>query len=494
VISALVMSSCAPKIISFVPKEGREGTEVTIKGERFKPTAADNTVRFGSVQATQILSAAANQLVAKVPANAKTGLISVRTNNGTGNSDRNFIISEGAKWTLMVYLDADNNLESAGLDDFLEMAAVGSSKNINIVVQMDRTPGYSSSYGDWRGTRRFLVGKNDTPSMTPLADLGEQNMGDPTTLRDFVIWAVQTYPAQRYALSIWNHGSGWRDALSRSEQRSSRSRGQEPSILRTVATDDTDGDVLYMSEVQAALQAAKDRLEERSTTIVKLDVVGFDACLMGMVEVAYALRNVANYVTGSEWVEPGDGWPYDTILAELAGTPTFDGADLSGVIVTKYGLYYNNGITQAAVDISKIDNVAAKIDAFVQSMNTEWAALKRARDNSICYHPSGFLSCWGVDLWDFADKVQGEVTSSTIKNVATELKKAIDEYIVNEHHSDDQNGSHGVAIYFPPTQADFNNDPDHAGYLQNNTTFPVDFVILHQWDQFLQTFYANTTS
>jgi len=49
-----------------------------------------------------------------------------------------------------------------------------------------------------------------------------------------------------------------------------------------------------------------------------------------------------------------------------------------------------------------------------------------------------------------------------------------------------------VAIYFPPNQADFNNDPDHTGYLQNNTIFPVDFVTLHQWDQFLQSFYANT--
>jgi len=485
VIAVVMLSSCAskvPTITSFTPKQGKVGTEVTIMGKHFKPNAADNTVKFGDTTATNILQASENQIVVNIPSGAKTGPISVITDEGTGYSKENFIVTEEPKWTFMVYLDADNTLESAGIDDFLEMADVGSSPDVNIVVQMDRTAGYDNTYGDWAGTRRFLIQKNDTPATTPLVDLEEANMGHPDTLQDFVLWAVQNYPAQHYALSIWNHGAGWRSLLEELQSRAlSRTLGEEGVTMRTVALDDTDNDVLYMSEVQSALQA----------TEVKLDVVGFDACLMGMVEVAYALRNVAGYVVGSEWLEPGDGWPYDTILTELTSTPTIDGRNLSDMIVTKYGLAYSSGITQSSVDVAQLNNVVSKIDTFAAAMNAEWPALQTAHGNTISYHLWG-SSSWGIDLWHFADNVYNGVTSPAIKNAALDLKNAIDAFVVKEHHSSDQNGSHGVAIYFPPTQTTFNNDPDHTGYVQTNTIYPVDFVKQHGWDEFLQTYYTNT--
>lgn len=495
VVLAAAIYSCSPVIEDFIPESGNVGTDVTINGKNFKSDPADNTVKFGSVTATSILSTSTNKIVAEVPAGAITAQISVTTDKGTGYSDKNFVVDKGPRWTFMIYLDADNNLESAGIDDFLEMASVGSSKDVNIIVQMDRTGGYDNTYGNWTGTRRFIVNNGDTPSKTPLADLGEQNMGDPNTLQDFVTWAVQDYPAQHYALSIWNHGDGWRKIL---EERQARAIGTSRDdkleggvVLRAVASDDTDGDVLYMKEVQTALESAKGILDERTGTKVKLDIVGFDACLMGMIEVSYAMRNVANYVVGSEWVEPGDGWPYDTILGELAGTPSFSARDLSGVIVTKYGLAYGGGITQSSVDVSKINDVVSKIDAFATAMNTEWSALETAHGATISYHYWG-ASTWGIDLWQFADNVYNGVTSATIKDAALQLKNAIDDFVVNEHHSSDQDGSHGVAIYFPPDLATFNADPDHTAYLQANTVYPVDFVKMHVWDEFLQTYYTNT--
>jgi hypothetical protein len=118
--------------------------------------------------------------------------------------------------------------------------------------------------------------------------------------------------------------------------------------------------------------------------------------------------------------------------------------------------------------------------------------LENARDDTIEYHLSGYPTCWGIDLWDFADNVYNEVTSSAIKTAASELKNAIDDFVINEQHSPDKDGSHGIAIYFPPTQTAFNNDPDHSGYVQGNTIYPVDFVENHNWDEFLQTYYQNT--
>jgi hypothetical protein len=493
--------SCGPKITDFSPERGIAGTtDVAINGKNFKTDPAGNTVKFGDITATSILETREDKILTRVPLGAKTALISVRTDEGVGYSDKNFIVDTGTRWTFMVYLDADNNLESSGIDDFLEMATVGSSHNINIIVQMDRTGGYDNSYGDWTGTRRFIINRGDTPDKVPLADLDEQNMGDPNTLESFVTWAVQNYPAQHYALSIWNHGNGWREILEKRQARAIGSkrdgsdRHEGGVVLRAVASDDTDGDVLYMKEVQSALESSRNFLEERLNTKVKLDIVGFDACLMGMIEVSYALRNVANYVVASEWVEPGDGWPYDTILSELESTSSFDGKDLGSAIVNKYGLAYGSGITMSSVDISKINDVVSKIDALTIAMNTEWGALKTAHGNTISYHyPPSPLSTWGIDLWQFADKVYNGVTSATIKTAALQLKNSIDDFVVTESHTSDKDGSHGVAIYFPADLTTFNNDPDHTGYMQTNTVYQVDFVIDHRWDEFLQTYYTNTS-
>ncbi|MDH3402439.1 MAG: clostripain-related cysteine peptidase [Acidobacteriota bacterium] len=481
-VAVLVVPGCV-SVTSFNPETGNAGTAVTINGSGFKPDPAGNTVKFGGepVPTTDVLSATATELQVLVPTAAKTGLISVSNSKGTGQSKKNFVVPSTSKWTFMIYLDADNNLESAGIDDFLEMASVGSTAQMKIVVQMDRVPGFTSSHGNWTGTRRFLVQPGDNPGMAPVQDLGEQNMGDPAVLQDFVEWGVTNYPSEHYALVIWNHGGGWRDIMD--ARTAARARGDSAvPVARAVAWDDTDNDSLYMKEVQTALEGAKDR----SNTLIKLDVLGFDACLMQMAEVAYAVRKVANYVVASEELEPGDGWPYDTILQSLDLNPGMTPSDLAGVIVSKYGAAYSSGITQSAVEIGKLGDLVTKVDGFTSAATSEWAMLKAQRLASRDYPYS-----LGVDLRDFADRVHGAAVSPTIKAAALELRDAVDDFVIHEAHSADMAGSYGAAIYFPGTQAQFNADPDHSAYDESNTFMPVDFVTYTTWDNWLQDYYSN---
>jgi hypothetical protein len=390
-----------------------------------------------------------------------------------------------AQWTLIVYVDGDNNLESAALNDFEEMAQIGSTEQVNIVVEMDRAPGYSHRYGDWTETRRFLVGSTSTPADAPLQNLGELNMGDPATLQEFIVWSVQHYPAQHYLLSIWNHGSGWRDMMDRmAEENRWRGDEEDGSVSRAIAFDDTDVDQLYMHEVGQALAQAQ------AATNRKLDVIGFDACLMGMVEVAYELKDYADYMVASEAVEPDDGWPYDLIVRDLVDAPATEPADLSAWVVQYYVDSYPTGrhITQAAADLSNVDGVAAAIDAFVAAAD-EWPTLRLARSNTLDYHPGG-TSGWGVDLWTFADNVATTAAPGVLQTSAGNLKQAIDAFIIAEAHSADMNGSHGTAIYFPQSQELFDADPHHSGYLPDNAYMPVAFVVSHSWDEWLQTLYA----
>ena len=114
------------------------------------------------------------------------------------------------EWTFMVYLDGDNNLEEAGIDDFMEMSSVGSSAEVNIVVQFDRRDLYDTTYGDWENCKRFYVTQGLEPYAANGTEMGELNMGDPATLTNFINWATAAYPADNYALILWNHGGGWR--------------------------------------------------------------------------------------------------------------------------------------------------------------------------------------------------------------------------------------------------------------------------------------------
>ncbi len=95
--------------------------------------------------------------------------------------------ARGATWTVMVYLDADNNLEPAGINDVNEMEWAPSSPDINVVVQLDRLPGYDDSNGDWTETRRYLITHDTNPTVIASTQvgppLGELNMGDRWALR-----------------------------------------------------------------------------------------------------------------------------------------------------------------------------------------------------------------------------------------------------------------------------------------------------------------------
>jgi hypothetical protein len=109
-------------------------------------------------------------------------------------------------------------------------------------------------------------------------------------------------------------------------------------------------------------------------------------------------------MVGSEETEPGPGWPYNTILTELTNSPTMPASNLAKIIVQKYGDSYSYGVTQAAYDMSKINDLTLKLDLFSAVAASEWPALKTASDNTKDIHSCSY-SCWGNRiLWDFATR------------------------------------------------------------------------------------------
>lgn len=328
-------------------------------------------------------------------------------------------------WTFMVYMDADNTLEGADDLDLAEMIAAGSTSDVSIVVQQDR---YSTP-GTWR---HYVTGGG----LITVETLAEQNMADPLVLADFVDWVTTEYSAQRYALILWDHGSGCLG---------------EPSP-DGVIYDDTSVDFLSISELGTALSAERPHL----------DLLGFDACLMQMYEVAYEmalLSDPPDVVVGSEDLEPFQGWPYDAVLDHLIANPSADAAALGAEIVLEYIAEYapTMTLTLSAVQPAAAATMADTIDALAAALiaSDHQAAVATARANAQAY--SGYPY---RDMVDFCDLVLASVPDCVTE--AQAMKDLVASMVTAEGHTTGTgvDDSHGLAVYLPATPAGYDTDYD----------------------------------
>jgi hypothetical protein len=353
-------------------------------------------------------------------------------------------INNTAEWTVMVYLDADNNLESAGIDDINEMEIVGSTTEVNIVVQVDRIPysvlaannqGYADdiSNSNWTTTRRYYITQDFDPiqiNSQLKSDLGELNMGDPQTLIDFTNWAIINYPAKKYLLVIWNHGGGFRSPA---------------YTAKDIAWDDTSGDKITMLELEYALSAISVQMGKN------IDIVGMDACLMAMTEVAYQIKDYTDILVASEENEPGDGWPYDTILAQLVGNPTISSTQLAVDIVDKYIFFYPYGnVTQSAIDLSYMDDLANQLSNLALAIMSDTLTPKNVYINA-AYYSQHYGDPDFIDLYDFCSKVLIYSYNVQVKSIALSIQQTlISSVVINSNYNGwSVSGSKGLSIYFP---------------------------------------------
>src|SRR4029079_1837579 len=127
------------------------------------------------------------------------------------------------QWTFLIYLNGNNSLDEFGPMNLNQAETVGSTDQINIVVQWA-----SESAGT---VKRLLVKKDNDPKKVTspiIQDMGKVDMGDYNSLVDFVKWGAANFPAQHYFIDVWDHGSGWHSKM-RSE------------ITRDISIDETTG-------------------------------------------------------------------------------------------------------------------------------------------------------------------------------------------------------------------------------------------------------------
>jgi hypothetical protein len=327
-------------------------------------------------------------------------------------------------WTLMVYGAADNNLDPFFDVDLGEMmVGLAPGASVNVVVLADRAGGSDS-----------LLEVTPFGPKT-LQTYAELDSGAQDTLTSFIVTAVKAYPSAHYFLDLWDHGGGFRGCC----------------------WDDSSGAHLTPSQIAAAIASAQ------ATTGRRIEVVGFDACLMGMAEVAHELRSVTDLLVGSELTIEDAGWPYDTILAYLSKnpgvTPTALAAKVADLFVASYG---KKGTPQqlGVIATSKVPALGKSLSALCDALRVDPQGnanlVNGARASSTVNHIYGTNSSfYASDLQVFTGAIRAKATDPAIVTLADDLLLKLDAAVTYEAHDPRLSNSgklNGVSAYFPPNR------------------------------------------
>ncbi len=386
------------------------------------------------------------------------------------------------QWTLMIWMAGDNNLESAGEQDVREMKTVGSTDQFNVVVQFDRMKD--------QNTRRYYIRKGTPLESDEIQQLGPTDTGDPMVATDFFVWAMKTYPADRYLASFWNHGGGidetdiyaraksmglpaGRKVTRGGDGAAAPANGSVTEMQARAIASSPHRHALFSTTVEQAIRrrgiayddTARDFLDNAELKSVlknvtagagrKLDLVAFDACLMNMAEIAYQVREYAGYSIGSEQTEPGEGWPYDAVLADLQAKPAMGAADFGTAIVKRYIASYRSGdVTQSLLDLGRSGEIAKAVDLLAKALivaikrPADYAAVTKAARAAQHYEYADFQ-----DLYDLCAKLQARVAASPVKKAAAGVIDALTGASPFVAASKSKGAgvarSHGASIYFP---------------------------------------------
>ena len=446
---------------------------------------------------------------------------------------------EGKNWTVAVYLAADNTLGgSPALTDIDEMEAamVSSMSDCNVIVlyddvtspdttlfwiQPDATEGSYASYvydqtcwnipAGWAFTypatcqEGFPSGGGTTV---------EHDMGSQSTLTSFYDWVLRNFCSDQYALILWNHGGGWEpknissvaavDIVTQFEtgavwerkfwpttepllkKDGLLDRSALPTDDRGVCWDDTSGTYLSIKQVANAIE---------NSTRSWADIVGFDACLMQMLEVAYELASTpsvaADFIVASEESEWGNGWAYHQILAGISSSTSSLGLATTWGTTRTAERFAAGGLdTISTVDAWAVPDLADAVSALatrlsnILSSSTSYHRILFSKLIGLCFASNEFLDLGNFCAW-LSSWFWG-LGDATTGNLADAVLAEIGSTVIATSNGTGYGAASGVSVYMPDYH-DIAWGATHGNYTGANFAFCND----HSWDEFINAWLAT---
>jgi hypothetical protein len=393
-------------------------------------------------------------------------------------STYDFEIRMEADWTVLIYMNGDNDLGYFAGQARRELEqVVGSLNNTNVLMLWD---GMDTITGD---TWRYEIQPNGQyQDNVNRWYMGELNLGDKDTLKNFIEWGVSTYPANHYYLVIADHGQGVRGL----SWDFNAYQGENHIGNKNFSN----SDMLTPMELNEVFQ-------EAAYHGINFDILHYDTCLMGMLEHAWQVKDFADYLIFSQ----NEGYSVFNFAEYVSLLEGNDTARIASQISDAYANSINligYPYTISVIDLSQIDNLNQNVSDLAVQLNllmaTEKDQIKLARDSA--QHLDS-TSDWVlnttdsmIDLYDFSLKLQTHVNTAEVNNLAANIQNNISQCVISEHHASgtyntndiNLDNVHGISIYFPPQNGHL-----FTVYAANQMfTETQDFV----WDEMLVSYYG----
>lgn len=356
-------------------------------------------------------------------------------NAGTGGPEQGGSARE-KEWTVLVFMNAKNDLGAAARRDINEMESAGSSSRVNVVVQFGDLAG-AESPGHSTVRRYYIIKDNEPNNITSpvLEDLGNEDMGYPGALSAFGNWAKKKFPARHYLLIVWSHGTGWVKALPKSE--------------KGISYDFEYGSNLTIPQLEKALR-----------DMGGADIYASDACLMQMAEVAYQLKDHAGYIIGSQEDVPEDGFPYAGIFERLNSGAWGSVSEAAAGIVKAYSFHYEAkgaGTTLSAIRAGAMADFLSGLNAWKAVLLAEQ---KKALVRAAVIGTEKYKNPDYRDLYQFIKLAGAGSASPRLRETSRALLRIISDELIIENRTTgkigswltgtgDYSNSNGISVYLP---------------------------------------------
>ena len=394
------------------------------------------------------------------------------TASSTSSSTSSFSLPIHTLWTLLIYMNADNNLEPPFWDAFQNLAAADPNPIANVLILYDgsitntQTILYDLTYGAPISIDTDL---SPSPGIT-LTVPGELNMGDGQTLEGFVTWGRDYYPSQYTMVSILDHGGGWAPSTGEIVSGALRHDYEWLGGVSGLSWDETsEFDYLDSPEIKETMAAIT------SNGADPIDILYFDACLMGMIENAYQVKDYADYFIASQnigWAPVGPGHRYIQLLQSL--TPSTEPLEMAQLTVLAYANTMPPNLhpyTVSAIDTSQLVPLAIKVDQLGLIISQTLTSPAQADLLYEIYNDTQKLDYDGdffiepatdgfVDLYDFAYSLSQQHPDPNVVAAAQTVRTALENAVVAEAHqsgppwfAEDRvwnlDDTHGLSIFLP---------------------------------------------
>ncbi|MDD2707831.1 MAG: clostripain-related cysteine peptidase [Verrucomicrobiae bacterium] len=357
-------------------------------------------------------------------------------------------------WTIMIYGNGDNNLAPSLVADIKKMETTGSAAGFNMVVQADFDASQLEDLVEdglpkelAPATTRFLVKASTNPekvTSAPVQRLPELNHDDPKVLSDFIVWAARKYPANRYALILWDHGGQWEGYGGDTQDGTL----DDPGSLST-------------AQIAGAIQAAM-----KTASIPKWEFIAFDTCLMGGAEVLGDFASITGVFIACPEIDFGDGWNYGASFAWLKSHPaagTLDFARQEAECWKTLHFKDDNPADQilaahSVFDLRKYPTFERVFAEFASTLarlatpkNLDIPILRRkSHEYSIpCVMDLGNPTEY-VDLGEFAGKLaQSPKIDASLRDVSRRLLVSVDDLVAAKVIGSCRKDCRGLSVWYP---------------------------------------------